>query len=200
MGGSLASRDGSARKGSDMTLLYKITDAYGYTRNNTQWDEGVEHRASGMGKLCGPGWLHAYVDPLQAALMHPAHTGWMHPLLWEADGDVGASTQTIVGCTRLKTLRQIPFPEITPEQRVQIALLCVKTVYGDAKWNAWADRWLSGEDRSEDAARVASHMAAERASMASAALTRRTAWAAFEAATAAEGPVTNGGALTSWAA
>lgn len=43
----------------------------------------------------------------------------------------------------------------TLTQKVAYAILCVKEVFHDQTWNAWADRWLSGEDRSEPSAAIA---------------------------------------------
>ena len=67
--------------------LYKLTTQDGVTRkgehNETKWGDGVEHTASGEGDLCGPGWLHAYEDPLVAAFMNPAHANITNPReLW----------------------------------------------------------------------------------------------------------------------
>jgi hypothetical protein len=47
-----------------MTTLYKLTDKDGRTRGDTKWGEGATHTTDGQGDLCGPGWLHAYTDPL----------------------------------------------------------------------------------------------------------------------------------------
>jgi hypothetical protein len=98
--------------------------------------------------------------------------------LWEAEGDVGAEDHGLkVGCTRVKTLREVPLPVVTLEQRVRFGILCARAVYQDPAWNAWADNWLSGKDRSVAAA----YRAAARA----AAAARVVAAAAQEAASAA---------------
>ncbi len=160
-----------------MIKLYKLTDSCGKTRGGTQWGPGVSHSGTGEGELCGPGWIHAYEHPLVAVLMNPIHANFKNPRLWEAEGEVGLRDGQIkCGCKTLTTIREIPLPAITTEMRVRFAILCAKEVCADLSWNAWADRWLSGEDRSE----AASGAAAEAAW----AVTWAAAWAA-EAASAA---------------
>ena len=133
-----------------MTTLYKLTDENGYTYGGCQWGKGVEHLAAGTGELCGPGWLHAYTDPLLAVLLNPIHANFRNPRLWEAEGDVGKEDDGLkVGCTRLKTIREIPLPAVSLEARVRFGILCSKHTYEDPAWNAWADKWLSGEDQTK---------------------------------------------------
>jgi hypothetical protein len=144
-------------------MLYKLTTQDNKTRKETLWGEGVAHVAPGEGPLCTKGWLHAYTSPLLAVLMNPAHADINNPKLWEAEGDVGMSSGTKVGCTRLKTLREIPLPEISPATKVRFAILCGKAVYKDKTWNEWADRWLSGVDRTVNAADAAANAAANAA-------------------------------------
>ncbi len=147
--------------------LYKLTDKDAQTRNNCQWGENVTHTAPGTGPLCTSGWLHAYTDPLLAVLLNPIH-GTFDPAtmrLWEADGDVGATDHGLkVGCTRLTTVREIPVPQVTTEQRVRFAILCSLAVNtrwkGRATYKRWAQAWLDGSDRTCAAAAAADAAAA----------------------------------------
>ena len=160
-----------------MIKLYKLTDGDGQTRGGTQWGPGVSHSGTGEGELCGPGWIHAYEHPLVAVLMNPIHANFQNPRLWEAEGEVGLRDGQIkCGCKTLTTIREIPLPSITTEMRVRFAILCAKGVCACPSWNAWADRWLSGEDRSEDAS--------EAASKAAWAVQAAAAWAASAASVA----------------
>jgi hypothetical protein len=137
----------------NMIKLYKLTDSCGKTWGGTQWGPGVSHSGTGEGELCGPGWIHAYEHPLVAVLMNPIHANFKNPRLWEAEGEVGLRDGQIkCGCKTLTTVREIPLPSITTEMRVRFAILCAKEVCAYPAWIAWADRWLSGEDRSEAAA------------------------------------------------
>jgi len=180
-----------------MIKLYKLTDSCGKTWGGTQWGPGVSHSGTGKGELCGPGWIHAYEHPLVAVLMNPIHARFRTPRLWEAEGEVGLRNgQLKCGCKTLTIIREIPLPSITTEMRVRFAILCAKEVCADLPWNAWADRWLSGEDRSEAAAGAAAEAAwaawavqaaswAAYAAQAAAAAAAAAAWAAYAAEAAA---------------
>jgi len=160
--------------------LYKLTDEYGQTHGGCQWGEGIEHTASGEGPLCHSGWLHAYTHPLLAVFMNPIHANFERPRLWEADGDVGISDGNLkVGCTRLKTLRELPVPEVTREQRIRFAIACALQVWDDATFRNWALAWLDGSDRSDNAALAASETARAKAAWAKAA--KAAAWSAWSA-------------------
>ena len=166
-----------------MIKLYKLTYRDGQTRNDTQWGPGVSHSGTGEGGLCGPGWIHAYEHPLIAVLLNPIHADFKNPRLWEAEGEVGLRDGHLkCGCKALTTVREIPLPAVTTEMRVRFAIMCAKEVCADLSWNAWADRWLSGEDRTQAAA--AAQAAAARAWAASA-VWAAAVWAAEAAASAA---------------
>ena len=156
--------------------LYKLTDADAKTRGGTEWGPGVSHSGTGEGKLCGPGWIHAYADPLLAVLLNPIHACFPRPRLWEAEGEVSKTDGLKVGCRTVTTSREIPLPEITTAQKVAFAILAVKEVCDDPAWNAWADRWLSGEDRSESAAWSAAESARSAAWSAARSAARSAAW------------------------
>jgi hypothetical protein len=160
-----------------MTKLYKLTDEQGRTRagedNELTWAVGVEHKTEGTGtRLCSADVIHAYEHPLIAVLMNPLHA-MFNPAtvrLFVAEGEIVAREgQLKCGVHALKVVEEIPVPTLTAEQRVKFAILCAKTVCEGAAWNAWADKWLSGEGRSaeteaweaaEAAARAAARAAA----------------------------------------
>jgi hypothetical protein len=168
-----------------MSNLYKLTDGNGQTRNGTQWGPGVSHSGTGKGGLCGPGWIHAYEHPLVAVLMNPIHANFQTPRLWEAEGEIAIrDCQLKCGCKTLTTVREIPLPAVTTEMRVRFAILCAKEVCAYPAWNAWADRWLSGEDRTQAAARAAEAAREARAARAARAAAWAAAWAARAAASA----------------
>ena len=191
-----------------MITLYKLTDRDGQTRNDTQWGPGVSHSGTGKGELCGPGWIHAYEHPLIAVLLNPIHANFQSPRLWEAEGEVGLRDgQLKCGCKALTTIREIPLPAVTTEMRVRFGILCAKEVCAYPAWNAWADRWLSGGDRSEAAAAAAAAEAAAAAAAAEAvswaawaaeAAAARAAWAAEAAA--ARAAAAGAAEAVSWAA
>ena len=133
--------------------LYKLTDKDGYTRrgkeNECLWGENVSHSGTGSGPLCSEGWVHAYTDPLVAVFMNPAHANIREARLWEAEGEIAINDNSLkVGCKTLTTIREIPCPVLTTEQRVATAILIsLATSVSDA-YRVWAEGWLSGADRS----------------------------------------------------
>jgi hypothetical protein len=182
--------------------LYKLTcpaPAY-FTHNCTSWGEGVTHCGTGEGALCGPGWIHAYTDPLLAVLLNPIHGNFAAPLtLWEADGDVCLTDYGLkVGCRKLTTVRIIESPEVSIVQRVAFGILCALEMRPlSHSFDAWAQGWLSGADRSLSAAHAAGDAAhaawdaawdaARVAARAAAHAAAHAAWDAAEAAAHAAG-------------
>ena len=175
-----------------MALCYKLTDENWETKNHTKWGPGITNTASGVGELCTDAWIHVYLSPELAVLLNPIHADFKDPVLWEAEGEIGARDgQLKAGCKRVTTLRIVEAPAFTTEQRVKFAILCSKAVYTAPSYIAWADAWLSGKDRTVEAARAAAERAAaaaaERAARAAAVwAARATVWAERAAAEAAE--------------
>lgn len=172
-------------------VLYKLTTQDGWTRkghkNACHWGEGVSHSGTGVGGLCTGAYIHAYTDQLLAVLLNPIHAEIDNPALWEARGVVAASDGIKVGCVTLRTIRRLPLPVVTTEQRVRFGILCAKRVYTEQTWTAWADGWLSAGNGSATAARAAqaSAQAAARAAEGAARAAALAAQAAARAARAA---------------
>ena len=138
---------------------FKLTDNNGKTRNFTQWGSNVTHTATGTDpNLCSNGWIHFYMDPWIAVVMNPIHVEFHNPILWEAEAEGEVIHELFKsGSKTLTTIRQIPLPEISLNQRIALGIYCAKEVFEDGQWNNWADKWLSGEDRSKESAVVASN-------------------------------------------
>ena len=173
-----------------MTKLYKLTDEQGRTRagkdNELTWAVGVAHKTAGTGtRLCTADVIHAYEHPLIAVLMNPVHAD-LNPAkmrLFVAEGEIVAREgQLKCGVHALKIVEEIAVPTLTTEQRVKFAILCAKCVCTDVAWNAWADKWLSGENRSAWARAAARAAWAAEAAEAAEAATRAEAKAAAKAA------------------
>ena len=181
-----------------MARLYKLTDERHQTYGQTQWGPGVTHEGTGQGGLCGPGWIHAYEDPLLALFLNPIHAGFTRPVLWEAEGEIDRRDHGLkVGCKKLTTLRIIPLPEISIEQWVRFAILCARRVETNPTWRAWADAWLDGSDRTAAAAEV---VAAAAAAAAEAVEGTEAAAAAVAGAVAAEAAAAAGAGAVAEAA
>jgi hypothetical protein len=147
---------------------YKLTDQNNRTTNHTQWGEGVTQKAVGKGQqLCSADVIHVYDHPLKAAIFNPIHADIKNPRLWEVRVKrVVANDNTKVGVKSCTTIKQIPLPEITTNQRVRFAIYCALKVYSDAGFVKWANGWLDGTDRTAYAAAYAATYAATYASYA----------------------------------
>jgi hypothetical protein len=170
--------------------LYKLTDQNNKTRpgsfNEMIWGPNIKHTVSGSGtELCTEDVIHAYLDPRLAVILNPIHTNFNRPKLWEAEGEIVARDgQLKVGVKSLTTLKEIPLPEITDEQKIKFAIYCALEVYQEEKFVSWANKWLSGEDRTKESAAWAARAAWEAAWAAAEAarVAAEAAWAAAEAA------------------
>ena len=166
-------------------IVWKLTDANGQSKNQTQWGPGVRHRGTGKGELCSEGWIHYYRSPLLAVLLNPMHADFPSPRLWEAKVSRKQVHEGYLksGALWLETKKEIELPVVSDIRRVRFAILCAQTVYKDAGWNAWASDWLKGTNRVDAAAARAAwaDAAAARAAWADAAAAQ-AAWAAQAAA------------------
>ena len=167
--------------------LYKLTDSEGQTHGggtvNIQWGPGVTHEAAGPadGPLCSASWIHAYEHPLLAVLLNPIHANLKNPQLWACKGEIGNRDGPLkCGCRALTTVELLPLPQITTEQKVRFSIGCAWPRASES-WKKWATDWLSGKDRTAEAARAAAAAAWAAAEAAEAA-----AWAAAEAEAEAE--------------
>ena len=179
----------------------KITDKDGRTHGGCQWGEGVRNTATGEGtELCTDGVIHYYADPLMAVFANPIH-GKYDPktmILWEFEPDSEVNGDPLKkACKSGVTVKPIPIPEITTEQRVEIGIRATKLGCNDKKWSKWADKWLSGKDRSADAAEAA--WAAAWAAEAADAAARAAAWATEAAAWAAAWAAAEAAWAAAWA-
>ena len=134
-------------------IKYKLTDQNLQTHKGHQWTQGVEQVITKPGNtLCSDEVFHFYDSPEEAALYNPIHADIDNPILWEVECDQVVHDGTKGGAKRMTLVKQASLPAISIDQRVQIAIRCVKLVYKEQKWNTWADNWLSGKDRSEKSA------------------------------------------------
>jgi hypothetical protein len=174
-------------------ICYKLTDQMMRTYSQTQWKLGVPLHSSGNGGLCSSGWLHFYDDPLLAVFLNPIHAPIVKPRLFVAQwngmrlDDHGLKA----GSTELTLLKEIPVPAVSRGQRIAFGILCALSAIPPGRserWRDWAERWLSGEDRTADAAYAtcrATYAAANAANAAAYAATCRAACRATYAYTAA---------------
>ena len=155
--------------------LYKLTDEFGDTTNQTHWDKDTKHEiAKGLRDntkpLCSEHYLHAYEHPLVAVFMNPRHAKFKNPHLWKATGWVQKREgQLKCGCFSLKTIERIPLPVITTAQRIRAAIYCALIQKQSEKFETWATNWLSGKDQTGTAAYAAAYAATSAAAVATSA-------------------------------
>ena len=137
-----------------MKIAYKLTDSEMRTHNEFQWELGKWYETTGEGKLCSPGWLHFYSDPLVGLFMNPAHMDIRNPRLFRAEvkGNFIDDNGLKCGYTKARLVEELPLPQISPVQWIRFAIFCAKEVYKGEEWNKWANNWLSGKDRTEESA------------------------------------------------
>lgn len=127
--------------------LYKLTDRYGFTRNDTEWKIGVTNHADDfyrIGPMCTNAWIHAYKDPDIAMLCIPVHVPHYQNgcRLWEAEGVVRISDEVKCGVKSLTLTKEIPtLPLWTPHQRMLLTCFIVAHV-NNIHRHAEACEWL----------------------------------------------------------
>lgn len=167
---------------STVAVVYKLTDQDMRTHGGCRWALGEWRETDGSGELCSKGWLHWYHDQLLAVMLNPVHVKFAQPRLFEAeaDGTLRDDRGLKGGSTRLRLTRELPVPAVTRTQHIAFGVLCAQAVTGDRipAWSAWADRWLSGEDRTAAEAWAAAVAWAARAAPESAESAESAAWAA----------------------
>lgn len=161
--------------------LCKLTTQSMTTHGDTLWVLGEwQSPAVSFGKVrpCTSTVLHFYSHPLIAVLMNPVHAAIDAPRLFgiEVAGCIETDGTKHWTTGRVRLVEEIELPLVTADQRIKFAILCAKEVCSDSAWLAWADKWLSGKDRT-------AYAAADAASAADAA--RAAAEAAYAAAHAA---------------
>jgi hypothetical protein len=168
-----------------VTTVYKFTDQKMQTRGGYQWIPGQKRTTSGTGPICSSGWLHAYEDLTVGIMMQPIHGNIPDPLVFRAEGIIGIRDGEFkCGCSELTLIESVEIPTVTMEHRVRFAILCAYPT-GSHTWRQWAKAWLSGADRSQEAAARAAWAAEARAEARAAEAARAEATAAAEAARAA---------------
>lgn len=94
--------------------------------------------------------MHYYHHPILAVLLNSIHADIPNPILWEAEaeGEQLDDHGLKGGCSKLTTIKRLPLPKITLEQRVEFAIRCAMKCEHNTHWKKWADNWLSGKGSS----------------------------------------------------
>lgn len=135
-----------------MITVYKLTDSYNITRNDTCWELGKWLETDGVEQeLCNSSWLHAYSHPLLAALLWEQHVDYDKKRLYraEAKGNIlREDNGSKLGASKMRIMKRIRMPRITLRQKQEIVLRGLMKYYKNKEFVKWAKNWLSGKDRS----------------------------------------------------
>ncbi len=172
-------------------MKYKLTDSNGCTKNKTKWGPGVTHMATGNGTaLCSDGFIHFYDDLLVGVFMNPIQGKFVNLRAFEGESIGEVVTEgTKSGAKGFTTLREVNVPQVSTTQRVAFGILCALEVSKSASFVTWAGKWLSGVDRSRDAANAVADAANAVADAVDAAAAAAAYAAAAAAAAAADSAV-----------
>ena len=146
-------------------ILCKLVNQKLQTYNKTQWAINEWQTAAGEGELCSESWLHGYEHPLLAVLLNPIHANIENPRLFAIEvGDKVLNDAGLkFGSNKMRLTHELELPQVSLEQRIKFGILCALEVCQDAAFVTWATGWLSGADRSKEAARAAAYWAADNA-------------------------------------
>lgn len=129
------------------------TDAQGVAANGTRIESGKLTHAVGaandvysrIAKLCAD-------TPLLAALQNPSNSPDGGMRLFQIDQwEVSVTSDQPRAYTVIK---EVPFQEVSAQQKLAFAILALAEVYGDPMYVKWSNAWLSGADRGATAARA----------------------------------------------
>jgi len=137
-----------------MITAYKFLTPQMTSYNDFRWEIGKEYIIIEPGNMmCSNDVFHCYNNPLLAEFMLPFHLSGNDYDLYKIEVPEFVNNDGLKFASKSqKILEKVDRPVISREQRVEIAIRVAKLVCKDVEWNTWADKWLSGEDRTESSA------------------------------------------------
>ena len=166
-----------------MNIRYKLLNQDLISYGNCKWELFVWKETDGIGELCSSGWLHCYSNPILGLILNPIHANINNPRLFkvEVDGKTLNDNGLKEGWSRMRIIEEMDVPNITLTQKIGFGIYCSLEVYKEKDYVTWANKWLSGEDRTIVSAKAVANAAAYAAYYASDA----AAYAAYYASDAA---------------
>ena len=137
--------------------FYKLLTQEMTSYNDTKWELNVPITVEKEGvEMCTDQVLHCYNHPLLAVICNPIHARIRNPKIFGINVDKIVNSDGLKFASKSQTLiKEISLPEISLDQKIEFAIRVVKLVCKNEGWNEWADKWLSGEDRSKASAYAA---------------------------------------------
>lgn len=110
----------------------------------------------------GYGVVRAYHHPLLAAIFSPLYDHPYDDRLLEVQVKHPEERGAYVTSYFTKAINEVPFPEVTLEQRVCFAINCALSITDYEKFEKWGAKWISRTDRSVSAMNDASSIPSRR--------------------------------------
>lgn len=87
-------------------------------------------------------------SPLAAIMLNPWHAQLDEAKMLELQFSTGKFevSDPVINMR----VREVDLPEATTDQKIIFALMVIKKVYNNERFNLWADSWISGTDRSAE--------------------------------------------------
>lgn len=132
---------------------FVVTDAQGVAANGTRIEAGkLTHTVGAANDLCSRVAKLCADSPLLAALQSSSNSPDAGKRLFQMDQWEVSVTG---GQPRAYTvIKEVPFQEVSLQQKLVFAILALAEVYGDPMYVKWSNGWLSGADRGATAARA----------------------------------------------
>lgn len=130
---------------------YKLLTQDMTSHGRTKWEIGVPKTAQAGGtEMCTNQVLHYYTHPLVAVFANPIHAAIEKPRIFEIEvSECVASDSLKSACKTQTLLRELQLPELTDLQCQFVAIKAAMLLPSIGNpWTSWAQKWLSGEDRS----------------------------------------------------
>ncbi len=171
-----------------MPTMYKLVSQEWTTHNGMKWAIGKTNKATGEGtEMCTNQVLHCYASPEQAVLFNPIHANIYNPILLEIEcSEIVANDGLKYACKEQTPKKEICLPVFSLNQKIAFAIKMALLVYKAAPFVKWAEKWLSGKNRTADDADAAARAAARAAAYAADAAADAATYAAYAAYAAAD--------------
>ena len=144
-------------------FAYKLLSQDMKSYDNTKWKLNEIKEKSDKSKIgmCSSDVFHCYAHPILAILFNPIHADIENPRLFKIKIDGICNEDATKQASHSQMLyRELPIPEITLNQKIAFGIYCALTTCKKEGFITWANNWISGVDRSNNAANAASDYAA----------------------------------------
>ena len=151
--------------------MYKLLSQELTSHGDMKWEIGKINEAVEKGNtLCSREVLHCYENPEIAIIMNSCHARIKNPRLFRiATSPIIASDGLKMGTKQQMLLEEIELPVLSITTKIAFGILCALEMYKEKHFVIWAKDWLSGKNRTKEAAAYAAYAAAAYAANAAAA-------------------------------